>query len=62
MDALRDGVAMKGAGTKDAEDEKDECAGRHLVFRHRFHRGRLPMPRDGCQEEIRFAGHVALKV
>ena len=60
MDALRNGVAMKRAGTEDAEDEKDERAGRHLVFRHRCHRDRLPMPRDWCQEEIRFAGHAAL--
>jgi hypothetical protein len=41
---------MKRAGTENTEDEEDESARRHIVFRHRFHRGRLLMPRDGCQE------------
>ena len=52
MDALRDGITVKGAGTKDPEDEENEGAGRHIVFRHSFNRGSVPMPLAGVKGEF----------
>jgi hypothetical protein len=56
---LRDGVAVKRAGTQDAEDEENECTRRHIVFRHRYNRARLPMPRELCQGKIPIAGSMS---
>ena len=44
VDALRDGVAMERTGAKHAKNEKHQRAGRHLIFRHRLHRGSIQMP------------------